>query len=1181
MTNSVIDEKRSFLRKCELARSRTKSLFRMLPLITLCLFYHSLQAQDQKVTIRQQAVQLSKILEEIENQTDYLFVINSNVNTKRMVSVEVEREPVAMLLNHLFKETDVKYVQEGSHIVLSVPEKTNVKKDRTLTGVLKDESGQTLINANVMIKGSTLGTITDLDGHFSLKGDIASDDVLVFRSLGMKPMEVKVGERNVFDFTLKEDAKQLEEIVVTAMGIEKKATSLTYATQQVSSKELTRAKDANFINALQGKAAGLVITPNASGAGGSSKLLLRGNSSVLGSNSPLIVLDGVPMAERNGNQIQDDLLAGGTGRDGGDGLSNINPDDIASITVLKGANAAALYGSKAANGVLIITTKQGTEGRVSIDVSSSSLFERPLVTPQLQNHYGAELSSYSDNTNPNQPISRRSLSQGSWGSPIGYFSSTTLREIPYARNYAVDNVDDFLRTGTNFNNSISISSGSKVASTYFSYAHTMADGMIPSNSFFRHNATFRQTVKFFKDRLQLNFSGSYIKQKAHNRPGSGFYANPLYPLYLMPRNADINYFKNNSETFGPLYYREKYNNETTYRPTGTNGPIQQWPWIAGENSNSPYWYTNRLSTLQRRERLFATIGAKAEIIEGLTANVRLKIDNTNDENDEKTYKGTKAKDIYNSIYAYGKVSQRQVFADFLLSYVKDIKDFDMSLNLGGSTQKDDFASFGFNYWMQDSTAVPNDFTPANIIKSSTGTDIGAYKFKNQNWENALYGTMSIGYKEMAYIDATLRIDWSRAFTQFSLLGSPDHYTYYSVGGNALLDRIFKIESEQVNGLKMRFSYSEVGNAIPNDDLTGMAINYGNMAADASRYRDFKNPVPERMHSTEIGLDGSLFGRKIDFDVTFYNTLMLNQFLPLKAATGAMIPLNAGKIRNRGLETTLSYTFAPTTDFLWKTTLNYSYNTNKILETHGPKKNTPIVIEPVFQGGLRLRYEVNKPYGELYGKTFLKDADGNIILDRMGAPKLTPDYEHYLGNANSPHHLGWNNTFSYKNFNLFFLIDGKIGGKVISYTEALLDFHGVSKRSGDARNQGIVYLKKSTIGNTVVGEPVPGVIMPDGNVAPAQEYYQAIGGGETCLSEYAYDATNFRLRELSIGYTFRSLFGNGKDLAVSLVGRNLFFLYKDAPVDPDVSVSTANSYGGIEAFSLPTSRSFGLNLRASF
>lgn len=1161
-------------------------LFLVFPFVT-----YAASAQELTVSLNLTNATLEQALNEIGKQTSLSIVYNNNdVNAGNAISIHVQNEKLSKVMNKLLAKSNASYTIRNNHLVLYAAQSNAnrmqpAQQKRFIKGNVKDETGEPLIGVSVLLQGTTVGTTTDFDGNFSI--EVGNNDaVLEFSYIGYRKITQAVKNQSVLNIVMQEDTKVLGEVVVTALGIEKKAESLTYATQKVGGDELTRAKDANFINALQGKTAGLVITPNSTGAGGSSKLLLRGNSSILGNNQPLIVLDGVPMNDNNTTQITDALLSGGNTTDGGDGLSNINPDDIENITVLKGANAAALYGSKAANGVIMITTKQGSEGRATISVSSSIMFETPLVTPKLQNKYGANIENYSDTSlNPNSPVNKRRLGLYSWGSPIGQLSDVTLGEVPYARNYAVDNINSFLQTGTNYNNSVSASFGSEKATTYMSYGNTTAKGIIPENKFSRHNLTFRENIKLFNQRLELSLSGSYILQESDNRPGSGIYANPLYDLYIMPRNADISYFENNSEVYGQLYYINpiQQDGKTVYPKANAEGPIQQWPWSNEENRNSPYWYVNRLKRNNIRERFFGTVGAKVNIIDGLTAQARFKIDRVKDTNETKTYQGTRAKNFYNSIYEYSKSESNQIFADFLVSYNKTIEDFEIGANVGGSTMKLDNSAMGFNYWMADSTSTPNVFDPSNVITTKKdGAHVPTTKSQDQNWENAIYGTLSIGYKDLAYIDGSFRTDWSRVYTQFAALGTPDHYTYYSVGGNVMLNNVFNIENENFNHAKLRVSFSEVGNSIPNQNYAGMSQNWGSQIIEASAYRTFYNPLPETMKSTEVGIDMRLFRNAIDFDFTFYNTLMVNQWLPKTAATGGSLPLNSGKIRNRGIETTIGYNLASADHkFTWRTSLNYSYNVNKILETYGENLDSPMETEPVYGGGLRLRYEVGKPYGELYGKTFLYDENGNIKTDINGAPMSTSDYNCYLGNANSPHHLGWSNNFTYKDFNFYFLIDGKIGGTVISYTEALLDAYGVSERSGDARDSGVTYLKKTSVGGVMVMQPVPGVIMPDGNIAPAQEYYQAIGMGEPTLSEYAWSATNFRLREVSLGYTFRNLFGNGKNLNVSAVARNLFFLYKESPVDPDVSVSTANSYGGIEAFSMPTTRSFGLNLKATF
>lgn len=1178
---------------------QTNHLFKIMRITLLLAFISvfSLNAKDvhsqsARVTLSQTNSPLEVIINEIESQTDYLFIVNSSIDTNKKVSIKVKDTPVHNVLNQLLKGTNISYSTEGSYIILS-QNKSQTDKDEpvqeakevVITGKVIDAFGEPLIGVNVVLKGSTTGTISDIDGNYSLKVPEGKGEIQ-FSYIGYRNVVLPIGNKTIINVTMEEDSKVLGEVIVTALGIEKKAESLTYATQKVGGDELTRAKDANFINALQGKTAGLVITPNSTGAGGSSKLLLRGNSSILGVNDPLIVMDGVPMANPGSTQITDALLSGGNTTDGGDILSNINPDDIEDITVLKGANAAALYGSAAANGVIMITTKKGKEGNASISVSSSMLFETPLVTPKFQNDFGANVEAYDDTSlNPNAPISSRRLGNYSWGKRIGRLSSATLAEVPYARNQAVDNVSSFLETGTNFNNSIAASFGSEKVNNYISYGNTTSKGMIPNNKFNRHNLTFRQGMKLFKDHVEINLSVSYVYQESKNRPGSGIYGNPLYDLYLLPRNADISYFKDNSETWGQLYYVKGHteNGKIVYPKADAEGPIQQWPWINEENRNSPYWYTNRLNKSAIRERLYGTLGLKVNILEGLSAQARFRVDRIKDTNETKTYQGTRAKTIYNSIYEYAKNNTNMMYADFLVSYNKRVKDFDLTANFGGSTEKEDVDNVGWNYWMNDSTSIPNVFDPSNVITNKKdGAHIPVSKSKDQNWTNAIYGTFSLGYKEMAYIDASFRTDWSRVYTQFEVFDASDHYTYYSVGGNAILNRILGIESEALNNAKMRISYSEVGNSIPNMVYGALTQNFGSGTIEASQYRTFRNPKPETVRSTEIGIDLRLFRNTIDFDFTFYNTKMLNQWLPKSAATGGTLPLNSGVIRNRGIETTLAYNFStPDNKFTWRTALNYSFNKNVILETYGKNNSEMIEQDPIFGGGLKLRYEVGKPYGELYGKTFQYGSDGKIKTDSKGIPMLTTSYDCYLGNANSPHHLGWSNTFSYKGFSFFFLIDGKIGGNVISYTEALLDAYGVSERSGEARLAGITYQEKSAVGGINVMLPVPGIVMPDGEITSVEGYYKKIGLGQPALSEYTYSATNFRLREASVGYNFRNLFGNGKHLNVSFVARNLFFLFKKSPVDPDVSVSTANSYGGIEAFSLPTTRSFGLNLKATF
>jgi hypothetical protein len=439
-----------------------------------------------------------------------------------------------------------------------------------------------------------------------------------------------------------------------------------------------------------------------------------------------------------------------------------------------------------------------------------------------------------------------------------------------------------------------------------------------------------------------------------------------------------------------------------------------------------------------------------------------------------------------------------------------------------------------------------------------------------DWNKALFITGTLGYKELAYLDLTYRIDWTRAFTQFKAMGVNPYFDYYSVGGNVLLNKAIDM-GEQINLFKLRISHSNVGNSLPNSLKNNrMTMINKDGSIPSVNIANFI-PKPELTRSTEVGLDLALFRNTVDFNFTVYNAVSINQYIEIPSTLGQIKPINSGKVRNRGFETFAGYTLMPSPDFYWKTGFNFAFNDNKILSTYKNRKDIRVTIGT--SDNLRVKFLEGGSYGDLYAKDFTRynkyeaeaglGKEGDIKLDPQGNPSLAARGGHkvYLGNLNSKVHLGWYNTFKYKDYSLYVLIDGKIGGKVVSFTEAYLDARGVSERSAQARISGAV-------------------VMPDGNSASAQKYYETIGS-QIFPSEYVYDATNFRLRELSLGYTFGKLPYFIQSATISLIGRNLFFLHKNAPVDPDVSQSTANALGGVDIFTLPTSRSYGLNIKLSF
>ena len=957
---------------------------------------------------------LSEVLNEISRQTSLSMVYNAkDVDPNRKVTIHANREKLSKVMTDLLKNTNTTYSVRDNHLVVYSTKETPTvhstmqQKQRTIKGTVSDEYGEPLIGVSVLVQGTTTGTITDIDGNYTL--EILNDEaVLEFSYIGYQKISLRVAGASSFNIIMKEDAQQLNEVVVTAMGIERKEKSLTYATQQVKGDELMKVQDANFVNALSGKASGVTITPSAGGAGGASKILLRGNKSILGNNSPLIVIDGVPMTNNVNGQTGFDggsNLTYSSTSEGSDPLSLVNPDDIESLNILKGANAAALYGSAAANGVLMITTKKGKEGRISINVSSSATFDRPLLTPKIQNVYGATVDPTAE-----------TLSVDSWGKKL---SDLTADELNYSgaklRNTASnDDVNDFFRTGATFNNSISVSGGTETVRTYFSYANSYSDGMMRNNNYKRNTLSFRQSYSLFNKKLNVDLSLNYVQAKTKNRPGGGTVMNPLYDLYRMPRNVDLNYYKENyyiengKWTSNEQSYFDSKNNKWTTGTVELTGPKQEWAyWQNG--MNNPYWMVNTRNSISEEERAYGYISANYQIIDGLKIQGRLSLDRTK-------MKGTSERMAttwnISAMEDYGMYGQdlnwiNEVYVDALLSYDKQIKDFSISATTGwtghtlkGETQKL-WAKATTANWKHDTMPTLINFFEPSVSQGNVSER--SYTLSS-NWDKGLLFTGQIGWQEKVYLEGSYRRDWYRAFKQYSYRGTPTNYGYFSVGANALLHQIVTLP-EVITNLKVRASYSEVGNSIPNvlynarntDPLTGAAV--------PSSYSYFNNPIPEKTKSFEAGFDISLFGSALNWDMTYYNSAMHNSYLTISDLGGLKKPVNAGVIRNQGIETTLSYNLAFAKDWMWRTSVNFSYNYNKIEKTYTKEDGTSAKLEQSIAGGkVMVRYDEGGSYGDLYAQDFKRNEDGSIKLVN-GAPQLDTQNYVYLGNMNSKFNLG--------------------------------------------------------------------------------------------------------------------------------------------------------------------------------
>ncbi len=987
----------------------------------------------------------------------------------------------------------------------------------TLEGLIKDDSGP-LLGATVIVKNTTRGTTTDMDGKFRLEG-LQPGDVLQVTYVGYDPYEVTYTGQTTLDILMTTTANQLNAVVVTAMGIERQSKTLSYAAETVGGDDVADIKSVNMINALQGKAAGLQITPNSTGAGGSSKILFRGNKSINGSTQPLVVVDGVPlMMNITSEQVNNNW---GAQRDGGDAMSTINPDDIASISLLKGASAAALYGAVAANGAIMITTKSAMAGRLAVNVSSNTTIDTPLSLPEFQNTYGAN-------------------GQYSWGDKLA--------------SKAPDYAEKFFRTGWTTNNSISINGGAEDLRAYFSYGNVTSGGITPENDYSQHTLNAKVGFDLFNDHIKVDFNAKYVNQHISNQPAGGFVFNPLVGTYTFPRGGDWNGYKSNFET---------YNGEL-------NANVQNWVTTTDETNSNPYWLLNRERPVVEHNRYEFGGSIKYQIIDGLSLTGRMRYERADEHYVRNHYASS-----YGNKYTYGKMDDNryfseQLYADLLAQYNHTWNDFSLNATLGTSMMQTRSNNVSLLYEQSKFVApgnggayYPNIFNPSNFYMN--GTTMGLERKRL----NSVFGAVTFGFKEALFLDVTARNDWSSA------LAYTDGYSFFypSVGASLLLNRFVDM-GRNIDLFKFRGSYSIVGNDVP-VYKTNPRYTYGDQGAiNPPESVPFRTLKPEKTHSFEVGFDGEFFQHRLHVNATYYKTNTKNQYfevtLPWESGYKSQF-VNAGNVQNQGFELTAGWFQDFGNEFTWSTDLNLSYNDNKIIELFDGIQDGVTVSN---LGGAKVILYEGGQYGDLYVRTLKRDESGKLVTETPeGADYQIPvnggeqnsDLK-YMGNMNSKWNMGWNNTFRYKDLTLSMLIDFRIGGKVVSMTEATLDGYGVSERTGRARDRGYVMREGIKFSNV-------------------KAYYDVVGATSFNsvynVEDYVYDATNVRMREISLGYTFRNLFGQSKNLTLAFIARNLFFFYKDAPMDPDVSMGTGNGLQGFDVFNLPTTRSFGLNVKLNF
>ena len=1098
----------AFRHKCFCPSGPGLRLWLLLAALWLCP--QLLPAQQTRSGVHLTRTTVDEVMNYIEEHSDYTFLYNDKtVDRTRRVSVDNAAGDIRAILDAVFAGTDVRYDIRDNQIILS--EKRSQKqagRDDMIAGRVTDQNGVPLVGVSILVKGSARGTTTDVSGRFVLR--IEPGDVLVASYLGYESVEVAADSRTGVEIRMQESSKALDAVVVTALGIKRSEKALSYNVQGVQGEDMNIVKDANFMNSLAGKVAGVSINASAGGVGGATRVVMRGTKSISGNNNALYVIDGVPILNVTGGSVDSEY-----GLAGGEGISDINPEDIESVNVLTGPSAAALYGSAAANGVVLINTRKGSAGKPKITVSNNTTFSSPFMMPEFQNTYGNKIGIYA-----------------SWGEKLAKPSSFDPA--------------DFFNTGALVQNNVSLSTGNDRHQTYISAGTTNGTGILPNHEYSRYNFTFRSVTKLWRDRLTLDYGGSYIIQRNQNMSAQGKYFNPLTAVYTFPRGED----------FSTVQAYERFD-------TGRNMFLQYWPWgDQAMNMQNPYWVQYRNMRTNKRDRYMLNLNAKYQVNDWLDIAGRVRIDNTVGENEKKYWASTiQLFAGENGSYFANKQHVKLFYGDVIANVDKRLgKDFTLAANVGASWSRERSDLVGGGGKLD----IANFFTLNNIIKE--------YRTLEQNRKHSMltvsaFANLELGWRSMLYLTATARNDWASSQSGTEQLS----FFYPSVGLSAVVTEMVRLP-RWISFLKLRGSYAEVGSPLP-QYLSSATYQFNSSTGYYETYTRFvpDKLYPEMTRSWEVGMDLRLWQERLTLDITYYksNTNKQTFQIPISGSSGySSMVVQSGCVQNKGVEAVLGVKLR-SGDFSYNASFAYTLNRNKI-KSMVPYYTTldgqvgslnQITKSNIDGGAASFILREGGTMGDLWTKNVIKkDEDGNYLVNAGGKLEIAA-LSQKVGSVLPKYTLSMNNDFRYKGFRAGFQLHARVGGKVLSATQAYLDGYGVSKASAAARDNG-------------------GVPVNQGKV-DAETWYTTIGTGKV-YSHYIYNATNIRLQEASIGYTLpKRWFRDVCSIDISLVGRNMWLIYCKAPFDPESASSTDTYYQGIDFFMQPSLRSYGFSVKLNF
>ncbi|WP_102406644.1 SusC/RagA family TonB-linked outer membrane protein [Parabacteroides bouchesdurhonensis] len=999
------------------------------------------------------------------------------------------------------------------------------QKEIVVKGTVKDKTGETIPGANIVVKGTNAGTTTDYDGNFSLQ--VPANAILEVSFIGYKTADVAVNNQNNINVVLSSTVEELDEVVVTALGIRREKKALGYAMQEIKTESMAEIRSESVANMLQGKVAGVQISQSATGVGGSTRVVLRGTTSLSGNNQPLWVVDGMPISDN-----QTDKAGQWGGIDYSGAAAEINPEDIESISVLKGANAAAMYGSRAQNGVIIVTTKKGKSGKLQLEYNGNIHFSKAYDSYEYQNIYG-QGSGGTFTVGATESWGPKMTGQmiDNWRGANGIYKDSRY-DTQYAFLPQDNYVEEFYRTGVNYTNTLTASGGSDNLTSRFSFSDSRNQGITPNHSL---NKQYYDLSSEFKSKyLDINAKINFMRQKGNNRPALGEYG-IMKSLITLPRGIRLSDLRN---------------------PVGLDGYTVNWTGQSNEFRN-PFTDTMTENGNQdERNRLIGKVQLTGKITDYLRVTGRVGIDWYHDQ--IRNY-GSYTQTYTSTSYSHTMATNQEFNADLMLNFDKQFGDFSVIANLGTAT-----TSFKWN----NVSGSSGYFSIPHLIALGNGNNQTTSEGYSKKRVNSILGNATIGWKSRIYLDVTARNDWSS-----TLPSNNWSYFYPSVSLSGILSEMIKLP-EQITYWKIRGSFAKVGNDTnPYRLLSVYTLDKTNgdiLNATASTTFPLTNLKPEDTRSYEVGTEYRMFNGRLGLDFTYYNANTINQILTVKVPISSGYSsklINAGKMKSYGLEVSLTGTPIQTKDWTWDVTLNWGLNRTECVELDPNLKRfvigeTRIGKVVVDEGGR---------YGDIVGIGYKRDANGRVLIGDNGLP--ITESEKVLGNMTPDWTGSFSTSLRWKNLSLNALIDVRCGGDLISTTDLYASSAGASKRTLAGREEGMV---------------VNGIVESTGQentkTVSAQSYWSAIGGAYGVAEEFMYDASYVKFRELSIGYTLPKAWL--KDLPIqsvklSAVGRDLFYIFKNAPVTPEASFSREDYAQAFEYAALPSTRSFGFTLNVKF